>query len=157
MGSTTETLREKIKPLIEEEDLELVDLDFFEGGPSSVLRIYVDKTGGITVDQCADLSRKIGDFLDIENLILHRYILEVSSPGLDRPLTKGADFTRKKGENVKVFLKEKVRGKMELVGRIKDFDEEKLYLLIELPKSESSQEQEEIIPLKQVAFAKIMF
>ncbi len=80
MGSITESLREKIKPLVEEEDLELVDLDFYEGGSSSVLRIYVDRTGGVTIDQCANLNRKIGDYLDTEDLIPHRYLLEVSSP-----------------------------------------------------------------------------
>lgn len=157
MGSTAEALRKKIEPWIKEEDLELVDLEFFERGPASVLRIYVDKAGGITVDQCANLSRKIGDFLDIENLIPHRYMLEVSSPGLDRPLTKGVDFKRKIGEKVKVFLKEKMGGKMELVGKIKNIEEEDLFLLIESPQSGSSEEQEEIIPLSKVAWAKIMF
>lgn len=157
MGSTAETLREKIKPLIEEEDLELVELEFFESGPASVLRIYVDKAGGITVDQCAQLSRKIGDFLDIEDLIPHRYMLEVSSPGLNRPLTKDADFKRKIGKKVKIFLKEKVDGKTELVGKIKNLEGENLFLLIEPTKGGSSEEKEEVIPLNKVTCAKIVF
>jgi len=157
MGSTADTLRERIKPLVEEEDLELVDLEFFEAGPASVLRIYIDKSGGVTVGQCANLSRRIGDFLDIEDLIPHRYMLEVSSPGLDRPLTKDVDFKRKMGERVKVFLKEKVGGKTELVGRIKTLEEGNLLLLIEPEKPGSSEEKEEIIPLDKVAWAKIIF
>jgi ribosome maturation factor RimP len=157
MVSTGDILKEKIKPLVEEEDLELVDLEFFKGGPQSVLRIYVDRAGGVTVDQCANLSRKLGDFLDIEDLIPHRYMLEVSSPGLDRPLTKDADFRRKIGKKVKIFLKEKVGGKTELVGKIKNLEGETLFLLIESTKAGSNEEKEEVIPLNQVAFAKIVF
>jgi len=157
MGSTVDILKEKIEPLVEEEGLEIVELEFFERGPASVLRIYVDKTGGVTVGQCANLSRRIGDFLDMEDLIPYRYMLEVSSPGLDRPLITGADFERKKGERVKIFLREEVEGKMELVGKIKDLEGENLRLLIESSASERDQGKEEIIPLKKVAKAKIMF
>lgn len=122
-----------------------------------MLRIYVDRSGGVTVDQCAHLSRKVSDFLDMEDLIPSRYRLEVSSPGLDRPLVSGADFKRKIGERVKVFLKEEIDGKMELVGRIKNLEEENLLLLIESPASRLDEGAEEIIPLKNVAKAKIMF
>jgi ribosome maturation factor RimP len=152
-----ETLKEKIEPLVEEDGLEIVDLKFFEGGPASVLRIYIDKAGGVTVDQCANLSRKISDFLDIEDLIPGRYKLEVSSPGLDRPLFSGADFKRKIGERVKVFLKEEVDGKMELLGKIKNLEGENLFLLVEPPASGVDEGAEEIIPLKKVAKAKIIF
>lgn len=156
MASTADRLREKINPLVEEEDLELVDLQFFESGSASVLRIYVDRVGGITVDQCANLSRKIGDFLDIEDLIPHRYMLEVSSPGLDRSLTEEADFKRKIGEKVKVFLKEKVGGKTELVGKIKNLEGGNLFLLIEPTKTGSGEGKEEIVPFNQVRCAKIV-
>lgn len=149
-----DVLRDKIKIVVEEDGLELVDLEFFEGGPASVLRVYVDKAGGVTVGQCANLSRKIGDFIDIEDLIPHRYLLEVSSPGLDRPLKSSADFKRKIGEKVKVFLKEEVSGKMEVVGKIEGLQEERLLLSIESPQLGSK--QEEIIPLKNVAWAKII-
>lgn len=157
MGSTADILREKIKPLIEEESLELVELEFFKGGSASVLRIFVDKVGGVTVDQCANLSRIIGDFLDMEDLIPHRYMLEVSSPGLDRPLTKGADFKRKIGERVKIFLREAEAGKTELVGKIKNFEEGNLFLVIESPEFGSSEEDEKVVSLKNVACAKIIF
>jgi len=155
MGSKADILREKIVPLVEEDGLEIVDIKFLEG--ASVLRIYVDKAGGVTVDQCANLSRRIGDFLEIEDLIPRRYTLEVSSPGLDRPLFSGADFKRKIGEKVKVFLNEEVGGKMELLGRIKNFEGENLLLLVESPASGVNEGAEEIIPLKKVAKAKIMF
>jgi ribosome maturation factor RimP len=157
MGSILDTLKDKIKPLVEEEDLELVELEFFGGGPRSVLRIYVDKTAGVTVDQCADLNRKIGDYLDMENLIPHRYLLEVSSPGLDRPLFKKADFKRKIGEKVKVFLKEKIEEQAEWVGKIKSLEDENLILMIEPRKSEFKGETEKVIPLNKIAWAKIMY
>jgi len=157
MGSIVEKLKKEIKSLVEEDGMEMVDLKFFEGGPASVLKIYVDRAGGVTVDQCANLSRKISDFLDMEDLIPSRYRLEVSSPGLDRPLVSGADFKRKIGEKVKVFLNEEVGGKMELLGKIKNFEGENLFLLIESPASRLDEGTEEIIPLKNVAKAKIMF
>jgi len=157
MGSIVEILKEKIGSLVEEDGLEIVDLKFFEGGPASVLRIYVDKAGGVTVDQCANLSRRIGDFLEIEDLIPSRYTLEVSSPGLDRPLFSGADFKRKIGERVRVFLKEEVSGKMELLGKIKNLEGENLLLLVESKASGLNNAKQEVIPLKKVAKAKIMF
>ena len=157
MGSIVEILKEKIGSLVEEDGLEIVDLKFFERGPASVLRIYVDKAGGVTVDQCANLSRRIGDFLEIEELIRHRYKLEVSSPGLDRPLFSGADFKRKIGERVRVFLKEEVDGKMELLGKIKNLEGENLLLLVESKASGLNNAKQEVIPLKKVAKAKIMF
>ena len=151
-----ETLKERILPLVEEDGLQIVDLEFAEAGPASVLRIYVDKAGGVTVGQCASLSRKVSDFLDMEDLISMKYTLEVSSPGLDRPLFTDADFRRKIGERVKVFLKEAVGGKMELEGRIKNLEEENL-LLAESSAGGREEGDEQIIPLKKVAKARIIF
>jgi ribosome maturation factor RimP len=155
MSLKSDLLREKIEPLVEEEGLDIVEFKFSGTGSSSVLRIFVDKSGGVTVDQCASLSRKLGDFLDMEDLIPGRYTLEVSSPGLDRPLASGEDFKRKIGEKVKVFLKEKWDGKTELEGRIKDIQKQSL-LLVESSGGEK-QEEERIIPLEKVAKAKIIF
>ena len=151
-----ETLKERIGPLAEEDGLQIVDLEFSEAGPASVLRIYVDKAGGVTVGQCASLSRKVSDFLDTEDLISVKYTLEVSSPGLDRPLSTDADFRRKLGERVKVFLKEPVGGRMELEGRIKNLQEENL-LLMESSADGREEGKGQIIPLNLVARAKIIF
>ena len=150
-------MRARIKPLVEGECLELVELNFFEGGSSSVLRIYVDKTGGVTLDECANLNRKIGDYLEMENLISRRYLLEVSSPGLDRHLTSIGDFKRKIGETVRLILKEKVQGPTEVIGRIKDLKDDNLILEIEPQKFKPDEAAEKIIPLNQIAWAKILF
>jgi ribosome maturation factor RimP len=157
MGSKTEMLRNKLQPLVEEEDLELVELEFSEAGPASILRMYVDRAGGVSVDHCARLSRTVSDFLDTENLIPDRYTLQVSSPGLERPLVCGADFRRKVGEKVMVYLKEKVGGKTQLVGKIKSLDGENLHLAVELPGTGPDQDSEEVIPLVKVAKAQIVF
>ncbi len=150
-------MRDKIKPVVEEENLELVDLEFSGVGPTSVLRVYVDRSAGVTVDQCAHLSRKISDLLDMDDLIPGRYRLEVSSPGLDRPLVSGADFKRKIGKKVKVFLKESVDGKTELVGEIKNLKGENVVLQLGSIEPKQNQGEEKIIPLKMVAKARILF
>ena len=157
MANLTEKLKEKLLPLIEEENLELVALGFSPGGPRSLLRIYVDRPAGVTIDNCAKLSRKIADFLDMEDLIPYRYNLEVSSPGLDRPLIKKEDFIRKIGEKIKVFLKEPVDGKLELVGEIKKIQEETLYLSTRPEGFEPDQDEETALPLSKVLKAKIIF
>jgi ribosome maturation factor RimP len=157
MSNLTEKLKEELLPLVKEENLELVDLEFSPGGPRSLLRIYVDKPGGVTIEDCANLSRKVSDFLDMEDLIPHRYNLEVSSPGLDRPLTKKEDFVRRRGEKVRVFLKEPVDGKLELVGEIKSFQEETLYLSTKPQGAQSYENEEKAVPLSKVLKAKIIF
>jgi ribosome maturation factor RimP len=155
MSILANVLREKVEPLVEEEGLEMVELQFSPAGPASVLRVFVDRTGGVTVGQCALISRKLGDFLDTENLIPTRYTLEVSSPGLDRPLTAAADFKRKTGEKVRIFLKEPVDGKTEMLGKIDNVQEQSLVFL------ESSHEagpegRRRVIPFDRVARAKII-
>jgi ribosome maturation factor RimP len=157
MESTADILKVKIRSLVEEEGLELVELNFFEGGSSAVLRIYVDKTGGVTLDECANLNRKIGDYLETENLISRRYLLEVSSPGLDRPLTSIGDFKRKIGEKVKIIFKEKDQGPTELIGQIKSVKDDHLILEIQPQKLKANEIEEKTIPLNQIAQAKILF
>lgn len=157
MESITDILRAKIRPLVEEEGLELVEMNFFEGGSSAVLRIYLDKTGGVTLDECTKLNRKIGDYLETEDLISRRYLLEVSSPGLDRPLTSVRDFKRKIGETVKLILKEKIQGSTEVIGRIKNLKDDNLILEIEPQKFKPNEVAEKIVPLNQIAWAKILF
>jgi ribosome maturation factor RimP len=157
MGSKIEMLKEKIKPVVEGESSELVDLEFSGGGSTSVLRVYVDRSAGITVDQCADLSRKISDLLDMEDLIPGRYRLEVSSPGLDRPLISSADFRRKIGEKVRVFLNGSLDGKTELVGEIKELKGENLILRLESTEPTRMTGGEKAVPLRMVAKARILF
>ena len=144
-------------PLVKEENLELVNLEFSPSGSKSLLRMYVDRPEGVTIGECANLSRKVSDFLDMEDLIPHRYNLEVSSPGLDKPLIKREDFVRRVGEKVRVFLKEPVDGRLELIGEIKKFSEETLYLSIMPEEVEPCETEERTVPFSNVLRAKIIF
>ncbi len=87
---------------------ELVDLEYRTEGRDWILRLFIDREGGVTLDDCADVSREFGALLEVEDILHHAYRLEVSSPGLDRPLKKAADFERFRGHLVKVKTLESV-------------------------------------------------
>ena len=91
-----------ILPILSGFGMELVDLEFKREGRSWALRLFIDKPGGITLDDCAEVSREVSAILEVEDPIESAYRLEVSSPGIDRPLKKAADFERFSGQMVKV-------------------------------------------------------
>jgi ribosome maturation factor RimP len=91
-----------VAPVLESQGFELVDMEYRREPSGWVLRLFVDKTGGITLDDCADISREVGGLLDAEDLIDVAFTLEVSSPGLTRPLKKDQDFIRFAGRLVKL-------------------------------------------------------
>lgn len=93
-----------VEPLLEKEKFELVDVEYVKEGGNWYLRVYIDKEGGITVDDCELISRSLSDVLDVEDFIPDAYILEVSSPGLGRQLKKEKDFKRSIGEEVEIKL-----------------------------------------------------
>lgn len=126
-----------ITPLVEKNNFELVDVEYVKEGANWYLRAYIDKEGGITVDDCEVISRELSDLLDREDFIPEAYILEVSSPGLGRQLKKEKDFQRSIGEEVEVKLYKAVelfdeKGKKvkvkELFGFLKTFDDETITL-----------------------------
>jgi ribosome maturation factor RimP len=82
--------------------MELVDIEYKREGRAMVLRVYIDKPGGVNLDDCADVSRELSTLLDVEDVVPGRYLLEVSSPGLNRPLTKESDYLRYVGRLVKI-------------------------------------------------------
>ncbi len=103
---------------------EIVDIEFVPGNRGWVLRVYIDKESGVTVDDCAAFSRQLDPALDAEDFSPERtYVLEVSSPGLTRPLKKRADYMRFKGKLVKLKTSEKIEGKNVFVGIIKGENE----------------------------------
>lgn len=106
-----EIVTEIANPVVNKHSFELVDVEFIKEGSSWYLRIYIDKPGGITIDDCQVVSEEISDILDKEDPIPHSYFLEVSSPGLDRPLKKESDFERFKGELVEVKVFKPIEGK----------------------------------------------
>ena len=91
-----------ILPILSGFGMELVDLEYKREGRSSALRLFIDKPGGVTLDDCADVSREVSAILEVEDPIDSAYRLEVSSPGIDRPLKKPADYSRYAGQMVKI-------------------------------------------------------
>lgn len=113
-----ETIRSYAATLLPTLGLELVDVQFRREGHGWVLRLFIDREGGVSLDHCADVSREIGQFLDVEDLIDHAYHLEVSSPGLERPLKSLKDFQRFQGSKAKVRLHESLGEQKVFIGNI---------------------------------------
>ena len=111
-----------IMPVIEANHFELVDVEFVKEAGTRYLRLYIDKEGGITIDDCELVSRAFGDLLDQEDFIEESYILEVSSPGLGRPLKKEKDFARSIGREVEIRLFKPFNKEKEFFGILKSYD-----------------------------------
>lgn len=118
-------------PIVEEYQFELVDVEYVKEGSNWYLRAYIDKPGGITVDDCEAVSRRLSDLLDENDFIEEAYILEVSSPGLGRPLKKEKDFARSIGEEVEIRLFRPIDHEKEFVGILKDYDKNTLTVELE--------------------------
>lgn len=132
-------LRGIIEEYLKDNSLILVDLIYRYEGNNLILRILVDRPeGGITVEDCAKVNNDIGRILDEKALLQTSYVLEVASPGLDRPLKAKEDFLRCLNREARFFFSEQISGKFELRGTIKKVEEEKIYIemkgeLIEVP------------------------
>ncbi len=111
------------EPLLLGMQLELVDVQFRREGAGWILRLIIDSTTGIRVEDCVTVSREISTYLDVEDLIGHPYQLEVSSPGLERPLKKPADYQRFVGKNAKLTLRESLEGRRVFTGVLIEADE----------------------------------
>ena len=120
---------ELISPIIEQNQFELVDVEYVKEGGTWYLRAYIDKPGGITVDDCEVVSRALSDLLDKHDFIEDAYVLEVSSPGLGRPLKKEKDFARSIGEEVDVRTFRAISHQKEFTGILRDYDMEDQELL----------------------------
>ncbi len=123
MISATETI-EKIEaivaPILQERQLELVEVEFRSSGKRWLLRIFIDKEGGVTIDDCEYVSRELSRTLDVEDPFDHAYTLEVSSPGLTRSLKKRDDFVRSRGKKCRIITGQEVEGRHEFSGKIVD-------------------------------------
>jgi ribosome maturation factor RimP len=121
MASERETI-DKIEriltPILEEDCLELIDIEFRPSGKRWLLRIYIEKDGGVTISDCVKVNRELGRTLDIEEIIEHPYTLEVSSPGLTRPLKNINDFKRYIGKQCRIITLKQLEEKNEFSGEI---------------------------------------
>jgi ribosome maturation factor RimP len=117
---------EMVLPIINANNFELVDVEFIKEAGTYYLRIYIDKEGGITIDDCEIVSRALSDKLDEKDFIEESYILEVSSPGVGRPLKKDKDFARSIGQEVDVKLFKPIDKQKEFNGILESFNEEEI-------------------------------
>ena len=120
-----------LRPLMEAHGFELVDVEYVKEAGTWYLRAYIDKEGGIAVDDCEVISRALSDWLDKEDFIDDSYILEVSSPGLGRPLKKEKDFVRSMGKDVDVRLYRQLNKQKEFTGALSAYDENTVTLTME--------------------------
>ena len=118
------TIEELVQPIVDARNIEIVDIEYVKEAGQFYLRIYLEKEGGITLDDCAEVSRELNPILDEKDPIKDNYFLEVCSPGLDRPLKKEKDFVKYQGRDVEIKLYKPINGsKMhegELVGLTED-------------------------------------
>ncbi len=137
-------------PLLAEHNFELVDVEYVKEGGNWYLRTYIDKEGGITVDDCEVISRTLSDWLDREDFIADSYTLEVSSPGLGRPLKKDKDFERSLGEAVELRLYKPRDKQKEFAGILKGYDRETVTV-------ETEDGREEVFARQELALIRLAF
>ena len=127
-----------IEPVLEDTGYELVEVEYLSMHGRWILRLYIDKEGGVTIDDCVDVSRELGDIIEVKEIIDHEYVLEVSSPGLNRPLRKEKDFIRVIGSRIKLKMSRDLNGQKNFTGRLKDCRDRTVFLetggdIVELP------------------------
>ena len=126
--SVTNRVAVLLEPILDEMGFELVDVEYLSNHGKWVLRLYIDKEAGVTIDDCVSVSREIGDLIDITEVVTHKYTLEVSSPGLDRPLRKEKDFVGAIGKKVKVKMVTPMNKRRSFTGYLKDFENGTVYI-----------------------------
>ena len=114
------------EPVIESMGYELVGVEFVGGGGHGTLRVYIDRDEGVSIDDCASISHQISGILDVEEPIKQAYDLEISSPGIDRPLFKLADFERYAGSTAKIKMAVGVDGRKNFKGRLQGVADAKM-------------------------------
>ena len=124
----TRGVSELVDPILEGMGFELVDIEYVSQQGRWVLRLFIDKKGGVTIDDCAYVSRELGDLIDVRNFIDHPYVLEVSSPGLDRPIRKEKDILMSMDKKIQVKMATPVKGRRHYTGFLRDFREGVLYM-----------------------------
>lgn len=140
----SEQIKEKAMPILSQQGVELVDLLTNRGRRRTTIRLLVDKPEGITLDECARLNKEIGQALEEASIMQDSYILEVSSPGLDRPLKTTRDFERALGKSVRVVLHQPLNKQNVWKGKLARVDEENIVI-------EAGAQEEQAIPRCDIA------
>ena len=143
MALELERVREIADRVASSSGLEVVDVEFRGGGKARMLRITIDKPAGVTHEDCANVSREVGTILDVEDPVPGSYLLEVSSPGLDRRLSRPAEFERFVGSLIKLTVREPLNGNRHFEGRLESAGEGRITLALQhrQPKSKGKRQQ----------------
>ena len=144
----TQSVIELIEPGLLAKGLELVDVEFKKEGKNWVLRVFIDKEGGVTLEDCQKISRLAGDLIEVEEVIEPAYTMEVSSPGLNRILKKEKDFIKFSGKKICVQCHAPLNGRKKFTGILKDFKNQSIHLEVD--------GQLQIIPINRVAKANLV-
>lgn len=145
-GATT--LRDQLAVVVTGLGFEFVGCELQRQGRSSLLRVYIDKENGITVDDCSKVSRQVSAMLDVEDPIQGRYTLEVSSPGVDRPLFEIAHFQKFIGNKVKIRVYAPINNQRNFVGKLSRVEGTNIHLLVD--------ENEVVVPFSDIEKAKLI-
>ncbi|MDI6704078.1 MAG: ribosome maturation factor RimP [bacterium] len=151
MDKLADVVKQIIKEIVLTTNIELVDVEYLKAGRSRLLRIFIDKKGGVTIGDCQLISKKVSQELDLKNLIPYKYRVEVSSPGLNRVLKKDEDFKHFMGRLVKITTYSQYSGKNAFVGYLKAYNKGEMVIelkgcrkLFKIPISEIAKARLEI-------------
>ena len=144
----TQSVIELIEPGLLAKGIELVDVEFKKEGKNWVLRVFIDKEGGITLEDCQKISNLVGDLIEVEEVIEPTYTMEVSSPGLNRVLKKEKDFIRFSGKKIGVQCHTPLNGRKNFNGVLKDFKNQSIHLEVD--------GELQTIPINRVAKANLV-
>ncbi|MDT2829483.1 ribosome maturation factor RimP [Vagococcus carniphilus] len=144
MANVVDIVTDLVNPILDELTFELVDIEYVKEGKNWFLRVFIDKEGGIDINECALVSEKLGEKLDtIEpDPIPQAYFLEVSSPGAERPLKKEADYEQAIGEYINISFYQAVNGEKQYQGFLEKLDKETLTLRVKIKTQEKTMEFE---------------
>ncbi|WP_181265853.1 ribosome maturation factor RimP [Pseudomonas aeruginosa] len=148
MSSKLEQLRALLAPVVEALGYECWGVEFISQGRHSVLRVYIDRPEGILIDDCEAVSRQVSGILDVEDPISGEYTLEVSSPGMDRPLFTLEQFAKHAGEQVKIRLRSPYEGRRNYQGILRGVEEQDVVVLVD--------DHEYLLPIDSIDKANII-
>lgn len=146
MGNLPERVEQEIDRIVTSEGLELVHIEYKKQGRGYLLRVDIDKDGGVTLEDCQLVSQQISTYLDVDDVVPAEYELQVSSPGLDRKFYKDSDYAKFQGRLVRVKTAKAIRGLHVIVGRLKEFDGRKIVVTDPVMKKDPDYE----IPLSEI-------
>ncbi|GAM15567.1 ribosome maturation factor RimP [Mesobacillus selenatarsenatis] len=151
MSKVTEVVEELVTPILNENELELVDIEYVKEGKNWFLRVYIDKDNGIDIEECGIVSERLSEKLDAMDPIPHNYFLEVSSPGAERPLKKEKDYQKAIGKNVFIKTYEPIDGEKAFEGVLTDYNGETVTVDVKI----KTRKKTVVIPFDKIASARL--